>query len=403
MQQWLSHIWANKNYRISGIFVALTCLWMMTGLFSNQAESQQGVSVTDSKTLTSVKARYIYAEDFNRTARVRARTEANREVSLRAEISGRIVDLPAVKGSRVKKGDVVCELALEDRALRLNEAQAAVEQAQLEYDGSLRLRSGGYQSRTAIAGAKARLQTAKADFSRRQLDLENVKIRAPFAGVVEKHSVEVGDFVQRGDMCASVLDLDPLLVVGEMSETEVGKIELGTPAFASLLTGQKLEGVLDFIGRSSDTITRTFRVEVSVSNPDMSLYSGITSDLVIPAGNLQAHIIPPSLLSLDDEGRVGVRILDETNHVAFRIVELVGDHPRGVWITGLPEKSLLITVGQEYVSSGEEVSVTLEESNQSSVQSELQSASAPDMSLPISAPVAAPITTAPALEMTDTP
>jgi multidrug efflux system membrane fusion protein len=376
MQQWLNQIWANKNYRISGVFIALTCLWMLTGLGSNPAEGDQGVSVTDSKTLTPVKARYVYAEEFNRTARVRARTEANREVSLRAEISGRIVGLPAAKGSQVKKGDVVCELALEDRALRLSEAQAAVEQAQLEYDGALRLRSGGYQSKTAIAGSKARLQTAKADLNRRQLDLANVKIRAPFAGVVEDHAVEVGDFVQRADMCASLLDLNPLKIVGQVSETEVGQITLGSPAFARLLTGQNVEGQVAYVGRSSNAVTRTFRVEVSVPNDDLSLYGGITSDLVIPAGNLQAHIIPPALLSLDDAGRVGVRLLDEKNRVRFSLVELVGDHPQGVWVTGLPEKTLLITVGQEYVSNGEEVSVTLEaDDRHSNTVAELKSAS----------------------------
>jgi hypothetical protein len=89
---------------------------------------------------------------------------------------------------------------------------------------------------------------------------------------------------------------------------------------------------------------------------------------------------------LDDAGRVGVRLLDEKNRVRFSLVELVGDHPQGVWVTGLPEKTLLITVGQEYVSNGEEVSVTLEaDDRHSNTVAELKSAS-------IAAPQLAPQT-----------
>jgi membrane fusion protein, multidrug efflux system len=363
--KFLQNIWVKKNYRTSAIIAAVTLLWLSTGLLvnSSQGDGPQGrvlQEVSPSKDLTSVKARYISSSSYPLIVRVRARTEANRDVDLRAELSGRVVSVPVAKGQLVKAGEVICEQAVEDRQLRLTESESALERAQMEYDGSLRLKSGGYQSRTAIAAAKSRLGTAKASLKRRQVDLVNLKIRAPFDGIVDSRPVEVGDYMERGDTCATVLDLDPLVVSGRVSEAEVGRIPANGDITATLLTGEVVNGKVRFIQRSSDKVTRTFRVEATVTNPALALHGGITAQLQIVTGAVAAHVVPATLLSLDDEGNLGVRILDDNRHVLFVSVELIGDHPEGVWVTGLPERPLLITVGQEYVSSGEKVAVTFE-------------------------------------------
>lgn len=357
-KDYLRYIWSNKNYRLSFYLGAATLAWLTTGLLGGDPESKE-VTVQAEAKKARVQAQYFDAQDYQPSIRVRARTQANRSVSLRSELSGKVVGLPAREGQPVKQGDVVCELALDDRKLRLLEAKSAVEQAQLEYDGSLRLKSGGYQSATAIAGAKARLDSAKAGLLRSELDLANVKIRAPFDGVVDRHAVEIGDFMDRGDECGVVLDLHPIIVRGRVSETEVVQLTSGTEASGVLLTGQQVQGKVSLVGYASDEVTRTFPVEVSVANADLALRSGITTDLVIPVDVLRAHVISPSLLSLDDAGELGLRILNEDHQVAFTHVKLIGDHDDGVWITGLPERALVVTVGQEYVSDGQLVEAVI--------------------------------------------
>ncbi|TQV80139.1 efflux RND transporter periplasmic adaptor subunit [Exilibacterium tricleocarpae] len=358
--QLIQNIWAKNNYRIALLIAGAISLWLLSGVFAGEDSTQVVDASKEVVPLTKVKARYVSAQTYPVTVAIRARTEANRDVDVRAEVSGRIIGLPVAKGGQVEAGDIICELAAEDRALRLAEAESLVAKTQLDYDGALRLKSGGYQSRTAIAGAKAELETAKAELKRRQLDLNNVKIRAPFAGVVDKRPVEIGDFMERGDVCATVLDLDPLVITGRVSETEVGLLPEGGQASASLLTGEQVEGTIRFVEHSSDPVTRTFRVEVAVPNPGQQLRSGITAQLGVKAGEIAAHRVPSALLSLDDEGKVGLRILDGEHRVQFVTVDIVGDHPQGVWVAGLPDNALLITVGQEYVSSGEEVVVSFE-------------------------------------------
>ncbi|GAB3092797.1 efflux RND transporter periplasmic adaptor subunit [Aestuariicella hydrocarbonica] len=362
IKQYLSYIWSNRNYRISAYLAVLTLVWLGSGLVVSSSEDnvvQPHAKPLPKKTL--VRARYIDAQFYQPEVNIRARTQANRQVSLRAELSGKVIALPLAEGQTVTAGEVVCELALEDRELRLLEARSVVAQAQLEYDGALRLKSGGYQSATAIAAAKARLDSAKAAQLRSKLDLENVKLRAPFSGVVDSYTVDVGDFMERGDECGVLLDLDPLIVRGQVSETEVNRLQRGKKAYAHLLTGEHVEGVVSLVGFGSDEVTRTFPVEVRVDNPELSLRSGITTNLSVPTEGVSAHVISSSLLSLDDEGQVGVRILSDDRRVEFVRVNLIGDHKQGVWVTGLPPHALLITVGQEYVSQGEVVDVTIDE------------------------------------------
>lgn len=361
-QQYFAYIWSNKNYRLS-IFLAVAALiWLASGFVGSSQEVDATGPTPEAKKMR-VKARYLDVQSYQPVIHVRARTQANRQVSLRSELSGKVVALPVTEGQAVKKGAIICELAVDDRQLSYLETQSSVAQAQLEYDGSQRLKTGGYQSGTAIAAAKARLDSAKAALLRSKLNLDKVKIRAPFDGVIDRHSVDVGDFMERGDECGLLMDLDPMIISGRLSETEVSRVNIGDKAQGLLLTGQRVEGEVSLVGYGSDSITRTFPVEVSVDNASLTLRSGITTDLVVPTASVAAHLISSSLLSLDDEGRVGVRILSEDYSVKFALVSLIGDHPQGVWVSGLPERVLIVTVGQEYLSEGEVVDVVFEQTD----------------------------------------
>lgn len=366
MKNYLQTVWSNPNYRKSIMILLVTCLWLASGALRSDTSSVEK-QANEVKRVT-VKAQQMQATDYAPEVQVRARTEATRAVELKAEVSGRVVLLPVAEGDVVKQGDTICELAVEDRALRVNEARSTVKQAQLEYDGSLRLKSGGYQSKTAIAAAKARLDAAKADLKRSELNLENIKVKAPFNGMVEKHSVEVGDFMDRGASCAMLLDLNPMTFVGRVSENEVERLQVGQKAVARLVGARTVDAELNFVGYESDSVTRTFRIEAVADNSDFSLRSGITTDLKIAVANLRAQLIPSSLLSLDDQGRVGVRILDDENRVKFLLVDIVGDSNDGLWVMGLPETVRLITVGQEYATNGAIVDVVMAEAPASAEQ-----------------------------------
>lgn len=349
------------------IIAALTALWLASGLLAGEERVAEHPLLTAqaksraSATPTAVRVKVSRAVSLPERVTVRGRTENKRTVDVRTETTGRVVERPIERGDRVAAGDLLCRLALEDRQARRKQADAAVEQARLEHQGSLRLQDRGLQSETAIAQAEARLAAAQAMLAAAMLDIERTRVHAPFNGVVEDVGLNVGDFVQPGTPCARVVDLDPMLLVGRVSEADAYRFDRGAMARGRLANGVEVSGPVSFLGRQADPDTRTYRVEVTLPNPDYALRSGLTAEFDVRFGTAMAHKISPALLALDDEGRLGVRIVRDDNRVAFVHVGLIADREDGLWITGLPTRTTLITVGHQFVVAGDRVTVQLED------------------------------------------
>ena len=305
--------------------------------------------------LNRVRVEVIRSEPRTRYLVLRGRTESKRAVDVKAEIAGKVVSRPVERGTRVEAGDLLCELAVDDREVAVDEAKAALENARIEHQGSLKLKEQGLMSQIAIAGTYAQQEAARAQLLRQELDLERTRITAPFDGVVEDLQMNVGDYAVPGASCATLIDLDPMLVRADVTEAEVESLRPGGRVSGRTSVGRELEGVVTFVGKQSDPVTRTYPVEVTVANADYSIRSGLTVNLRIGLGEVSAHQISPALFTLGDSGEIGVRILDESNTVVLKTVRIIEDGPEGVWITGLPEVTRLITVGQEFVAAGEMV------------------------------------------------
>lgn len=292
---------------------------------------------------------------------IHGRTQAVRAVSVKSETSGTVAKVDVDKGAAVKAGDIICELQPDARQAQVDQAQAALKQAQLEYQASSKLAAKGYRSPTDVAAAKAKLDSAMAGVRAAQIELERTKLRAPFDGIVDDRTVEVGDFVQPGGTCARVVDLDPILVVGQVSERDVNQLNAGEPGHAKLMDGTDHEGKVRFVGKSADQATRTFRIELELPNPDGAVRDGETADIKVPVKAVMAQHLSPAVLTLDDKGVLGVRTVDATNMVQFFPVTVIADAgDGGVWVSGLPNQATVITVGQEYVAPGEKVVVSFQ-------------------------------------------
>src|SRR5690606_1004951 len=150
------------------------------------------------------------------------------------------------------------------------------------------------------------------------------------------------------------------IAVGEVSERDVREIGVGSPGRVQLVDGTILEGVVRYVSPVADPNTRTFRIELAVPNPDNALPAGMTAEIRLPAGETEAHFLSPALLTLDDAGNIGVKTVDEHGVVRFHDVEIFRSASDGVWVTGLPEEAVVITVGQGFVAVGERVEPVFE-------------------------------------------
>ncbi len=358
-----------RTYVIAAAITGIIALWLLSGQLGRSAPPPLQTLAEQNRTrsaagedtpLTRVRAIVIHAESQTATVPLRGRTENKRTVVVKAETGGKIVERAVERGQRVALGQTLCRISRDDRQAKFDEGKEAVNQAQIEYEGGLKLSKQGLISDTMTATTKARLAAAQAQLARSEIELAHTDVVAPFAGIVEDTQVEIGDFVQPGSACATVIDLDPMLLVGRVAERDVHKLKLGTITRGVLIDGTEVAGKLTFIGQQSDTATRTYPVEIQVPNPDFKLRSGVTTQIAIPVDTVMAHRISPALLALDDEGRVGVRTLDGDNRVVFNLVQIIHDEGGAVWISGLPETATLITVGQELVVPHEQVDVVFE-------------------------------------------
>ncbi|MFK7865061.1 MAG: efflux RND transporter periplasmic adaptor subunit [Pseudohongiellaceae bacterium] len=336
----------------------------LTGSNRSIQAISEGQTASENPEIITVRAIRVSPQSYNEQIRVRGRTQAIRMVDVRAEAAGRIVSEPVTRGARVNQGDTLCEIAVDNRSADLMEAESRLEQSQFEYDASVDLQARNLQSEVAVAQFKAALESAKAGVSRAKLALTNTKIRAPFDGVVEMRNVERGDLLNIGDVCASVLDDSPMLLVGLVPEQEIAAISLDSQVQAQLLTGEIISGKVTYIARNADAISRSYRIEAEVDSNNLDIRAGVTAEILVQAENLSAHLIPSSALTLDDNGAIGVKLIDDQGNVSFSNVNIVGDDTNqlnpGIWVTGLNGNINLVTIGQEIVFPGQQVDSNFE-------------------------------------------
>jgi multidrug efflux system membrane fusion protein len=249
-------------------------------------------------------------------------------------------------------GDLIVRLDERDRSARLAQAEATVRQREVEYAARESLKSESYVSEAQLQEAIALLETARAELTRARLDLGYMSVRAPFDGALQARSVEVGDFVKRGDPIATYVDNRTIIVSANLSEFDAGFVDVDDTAEARLATGETVRGRIRYVAPVADESTRTFTVELEVDNADGQLRAGGTAQLRIPAEAVLAHRVSPSLLTLDDAGNVGIKIINDLGQVEFVVADIALSSNDGVWLAGLPVTATIITVGQGYVSSG---------------------------------------------------
>ena len=352
--------------KTSIIFAGLLAIVASGWIISGQMGNTDKIVVTNDKAAQKLKVTNLISVRVKRVQRrtrpnaviLNGRTEESRKVILRAETSGSIFNISGQEGRMVEVDEIIARQNIEDRNALLAEASALVKQREIEFVAAQKLAQKGFRSGTKLAEARALLDAARARAKTIRIDLSKTTITAPFGGVLEVHYVEKGDFVKIGDNIAKIVDLDPILAVGFISEKDIDAIKIGGRGHIKLTNGRTANGTVRFIGSVADSATRSFRVELQIPNSDYKIRSGLTGELTLLLKPIQAHVISPAVITLADDGRIGVRIVDDNNIVRFVKIKILSDSAEGLWVSGLKDGQRLITVGHEYVKAGQLVRPT---------------------------------------------
>jgi len=367
--------------------------------------------------VVSVIARRSEAQTIDSAVVLRGDTRAARQVELRSETIGQVISEPLRKGTFVEAGQVMCQIDIGTREIsladaqarlaevraripetesripeaeaRIEEAKSRLTEAQINLNAAEKLAEGGYASESRVANAtaavrsaeagvrsaeaglnlamsgleniQASIQSAEAGVASARREIEKLEITAPFGGILESDTAEIGSLMQPGSLCGTIIQLDPIVVAGFVPEADVNRINEGVRAGARLIDGTMVQGTVSFLSRSADPKTRTFLVEIEVANTDLRIRDGQTADILIEADGALAHLLPQSALTLSNDGTLGVRIVTPEGTAKFTPVKLLRDTAQGVWLGGLPAVANVILVGQEYVTEGSAVLASYEE------------------------------------------
>lgn len=301
----------------------------------------------------SVRIEVVTAQNMPIEVPLRGRTKAKSSITVVAQTAGIVQTVSVTKGQQVKAGDTLCTLDQGARKLAVDQAQAAVDQAQTAYDANLELVKKGVAAPNTTLAVEAQLKGAQAQLQNARLELDRTVIKTDVDGTVQDPLATVGSMLTMGQPCAGIVQLDPMLFVASVPEARITYARLGLKADVTTINGEKAEGTVSYIAPTADDATRSFPIEIDLPNSSHQLRDGVTAEAVVNVGTAPVHVLPQSVLTLDDNGVLGIRTVEEGNKVAFHPVTIIKDAREGVWVTGLPYKINVITVGQEYVQPGQ--------------------------------------------------
>jgi len=282
-----------KNIRISLYIFIPILLWMISGLFVKDAVKNE-VPKND---LFTVGTLLSEAVSYQPTIKLKATSRSEARVDVRAKTSGEVVKIGSTQGNFIEKDSILCSLGV--------------------------------------------------------VELNRTEVKAPFSGFIEQ-IVKPGNFLERGQVCATIIQLNPIIFVAEVPEFNINKVETGQDVDIRLVTGEFINGKLTFVSKSASPSTRTFKVESQIENKNGLVRDGITAEMTIKTKLVMAHKISPSILLLNDEGKIGIRSV-ENDIVKFHSITILEDSESGLWITGIPKELELIVQGQGFVEDGQKV------------------------------------------------
>ncbi|MCY4260062.1 MAG: efflux RND transporter periplasmic adaptor subunit, partial [Rhodobacteraceae bacterium] len=196
---------------------------------------------------------------------LRGTTQAARFVELQSEISGLVISEPLRKGASVEAEQIVCELDPGTRIVEIEKLRTNLQDALDGADRANQLAAEGFGTETSRVTAEAAVRTARLAVEQAEKEISRLQIRAPFNGLLESDAAEIGSLLQRGSLCATIIQLHPIKLVGYVAETDVDRITTGSPAQATLVNGREVVGIVTFISRTGDPGTKTFRIEITVN------------------------------------------------------------------------------------------------------------------------------------------
>lgn len=316
--------------------------------------------------VVDVETRTVRRGDFVDRLQMTGTVEAERTVELTAQEPGTITELPAEKGARLEAGAPIAVIDARELRARLEEARARSELAQEQWQRRREL----YEEKNAISEldylqARSEAEQAAARVDRLEARLEDKTIVAPFAGVLDQRSVEIGTTVSPGSTIATMVDLRPVKVSAGVPERYASDVAVGDSGTVTIpsLDDETFGGELTYVGAAVDEESRTLPVEIELPNIEGRLKPRMVADVSMVRKRWSKAISVPQDAVLRTSDGFSVYVIEEDESgrsvARRRAVELGPRESDRVLVeSGLEAGDRLVTVGQQQLADGDRVRLT---------------------------------------------
>jgi RND family efflux transporter MFP subunit len=302
----------------------------------------------------AVRVQTVQSKSHVITEEVVGTVRAKLHATLEAKLSGRIEKMPVMLGQQVKAGELVARLDVGEINARLEQAEAALEQAERDWKRSSSLFEQQAVTRAERDVSESRHRLAQGAVTEAKAMLSYVQVVAPFDGVVTKKWADVGDLAAPGKPLISIQDPTALRLEAEVPQAIAAQIrrEARLSVRVDGVSGD-INGTVSEIAPTADSVSRTIQVKVDLSaQPGLS--SGQFARLLVPLGESSSLRVPVS--AVVQRGQLEILFTVANQHAQMRLVKTgKRDGDEVEVLSGLHPGDVVVIDGASKLTDGQPV------------------------------------------------
>lgn len=337
----------------SVVLFLLIALLVFAGYLFYQTQQEANGQRPPSRAV-AVKTAHATIEPLVRQVSALGTGLANDSVQLIASSSEYLTYLNIIEGQAVEKGAVIARLNNVEQRARVAELQSQLEEQKRQLERLKNLAATQATAQSMLDEQQTRVNTTVAQLESAQSRLDQMTIKAPFAGILGLRRVSQGAYINSGSVITTLDDISTLRIEFSVPERFIAELAVDMPLSISNVAYRNTEftGRIKAIDPRLDPVTRSVRVHGVIDNQDMRLRPGMLMQVKVTLANQQALMVAENAL-VPLQNRQYVFKVGEDDRVTEVQVQIGERIPGWVEILdGLQEGDEIIVEGVQKVRDG---------------------------------------------------
>lgn len=336
-----------KRMKLVGMLVCAFAIGLTSCSKTAKTDTKEVVEIPN------VKVHSVVMNDVEQTYELTATVQPQYKNSIAPSAPGRIRQILVEVGQHVEKGQKIVQMDVAN----LSNLETQIENVKRTYKRAQELFNVGGASQQDLDNAKVQLDLAQTNLRNMA---ENTYLLSPINGVVTERNYDAGDMYSAQRPVLVVMNINPVKLVINVSETFYAQVKMGMPVKigVDVYGSEKFQGKVSLIYPTIDERTRTFPVEIKVSNSNNKIRPGMFARVAIEFGKTKRVVVPD--LAIVKQSGSGARYVYVYNNgkVDYKQVELGRRVDTNYEIlSGLNAGEQVVIAGQSKLADGREVKI----------------------------------------------